>query len=218
MVASCLIVRHYAKEKKKSDRGGLKLLDSEISEIVDINAYRKDMQGVVDNLKQEYLQHLVLRTSVGTFERMPVKTKDGIFPMNQLASIIQKNPTLLVLNLFHSVQYVPDVMATLQQSGMNLNPQQDGPSTIYITLQKVSHEHREQLAKSAKTLFNNAKKKLDVTFTVCMKEVHKEHNKKQSFDIKVMENQLLTEKNKYVAEAENMMKLKQKELLGESGH
>ncbi|XP_045192011.2 ribosome-recycling factor, mitochondrial-like [Mercenaria mercenaria] len=212
-------IRHYAKSKNKPKRGGNKhkpeheidLDESTINEIVDINKYHEDLHKVLEDLKQQYIHSLSLRTNVGTFDRLQVKSEDGTFPLNQIASITQKNPTLIVLNLSQSIKYVPDVMVAINNSGMNLNPQQEGPSTIYVTLPKVSREHREELAKNAKTLYNQSKDHMNRLFTESMRKV----NKEKSVDIrKSIENQLLQDKRRMQEEGETLMKAKQKELLG----
>lgn len=210
----CLQRRFYAKGKSKPSKGTktMQLDDSEVEGVVDIHKYREDLNKVVDQLKEEYIHQLSLRTNVGVFDKLQVKTKDGVFPLNQIASIVQKTPTLIVLNLSQSVQYMPDVMTAIKTSGMNLNPQQEGPTAIYLTLAKVSREHREELAKNAKMLFNNAKEKMNHIFAHTMKKV----NKEKSFDLKKgAETLLLHEKNQVQDAAEKLMKAKQKELLGE---
>lgn len=47
-------------------------------------------------------------------------------------------------------------MKALRESGMNVNPQQDG-SKIYFQQIKSTKEHRESLAKNCKTILQKAK-------------------------------------------------------------
>ena len=35
----------------------------------------------------------------GTFDQLLISTEDGTFPLNQLATLVQKNPTLLIIDL-----------------------------------------------------------------------------------------------------------------------
>lgn len=54
---------------------------------------------------------------------------------------------------------IKQVLTAINDSGMNLSPQQEG-TIIYLTIPKVTREHREGLAKSAKTLCQKAKDEL----------------------------------------------------------
>ena len=38
------------------------------------------------------------------FQAIPVETVDGKFPLNQLGQVIQKNPSLIIINLSMSPQ------------------------------------------------------------------------------------------------------------------
>ena len=43
----------------------------------------------------------------GSFDNLMIETGDGTFPLNQLAQIVQKNPSLLVINLATMPQVIP---------------------------------------------------------------------------------------------------------------
>lgn len=212
-------LRHYAKSKNRPGKGADKHkpehsidINSEtVHAIVDIEKYEEDLHKVLEDLKYDYIHKLALKTSAGTFDKIEVETEDGTIPLNQIASIRQKNPTLIILNLNQYIKYAPDVMKALQNSGLNLNPQQEGQGTIYVPITKVSHEHREELAKNAKMLFNQAKEKMNQIYSLRMKKM----NKDKPGDVrKTIEYKLLQDKSKVVDEAEKLMKAKQKELLG----
>ncbi|KAL4218681.1 hypothetical protein ACF0H5_021271 [Mactra antiquata] len=201
----------YAKGKNKPKKAsGTMMEDEEISEFVDIASYKEKLDKIVNKLKQDYMEQIVLRTDTGSFEKLPVPTKDGTFPLNQIASIIRKSPSLIVINLNQSLGYVPDVMQSLQKSGMNINPQQDGPTTIFINIPMVSREHREKLAKNAKTLLNQSKEKMSKEYSSFTRQLKKDlaADKKSKID-----KRLLHEKTVSLDKATEMMKAKQKELL-----
>lgn len=212
----CIQIRHKGRDKPKKNTDKHKpnhtveLDKTTISEIVDVDKYEQQLANILENLRHEYVHKLSLRTNVGTFDKIEVKLDNETIPLNQVASIVQKGPSLIVLNLSQNIKFVPAVMSALQSSGMNLNPQQEGPSTIYVNIPKVSRDHREELAKGAKTIFNNTKEKLDKLFAETMKKV----NKTKSTEIKkTIESKLLQDKRKIQADAEALMKAKQKELL-----
>ncbi|WAR30770.1 RRFM-like protein [Mya arenaria] len=146
----------------------------------------------------------------GVYGKLNIKTNDGTFPLNQIAAIVQKSPTLVVINMGKSAHYIANVMSTLTNSGMNLNPQQEGQATIYLAIPKVSTEHREKLSKSAKTIFNKTKDNLNGVYSKYLKNAGQ---RKQALPREVNQ-QMLMEKDDHVKNAEIMMKAKIDELMG----
>ena len=56
-------------------------------------------------------------------------------------------------------QAAASTMQALRSTSLNLNPQQDGLK-IYVSLPKVTREHRESVAKAAKSRLTETKSKL----------------------------------------------------------
>lgn len=222
-VVRCYATKKKNKEKKKekevkSKLSRVQLTKEEIGGIIDVDAMNQEYQAVLDHLKHEYIHSLALRTSTGAFDQLIIQTDDGPFPLNQLAQIVQKSPTLLIINLAAMPQYTGTVLEAIKNSGMNVNPQQEGTHTIYVPIPKISREHRENLAKSAKTLFNQAKDKLKhvnqkYTKMATKKEIKEHHSEDLIRNVSKM---ILEEMHVYDYEAEKLMKAKTKELLGEN--
>lgn len=226
-VASWCVVRCYAKkldkdakkEKEvKAKAARHKLNERELDGIIDSDAMNKEYQEIVDKLKQDYIHSLALRTSTASFEQLMVETEDGLFPLNQLAQIVQKNPTLLIINLVAMPQYTGAVLEALKNSGLNINPQQEGTHTIYVPIPKLSREHREGLAKSAKVFYNQAKDKLRKVHSKYVRKVNqpevKAHHGKDL--LRNISQWILEQMHVYDLECEKLMKAKTKELLGEN--
>lgn len=57
------------------------------------------------------------------------------YPLQELAQVGRKNPQLAVLNLASLPDAIQPVLKAIRDSGMNLNPQQEG-TTIYVALPK----------------------------------------------------------------------------------
>lgn len=74
-----------------------------------------------------------------------------------------------MLNLTGLPDALKPVLNRINESGMNLNPQQEG-TVIYLTVPKITREHRETLAKNAKTLFQRSKESLVKVSNQYMKE------------------------------------------------
>ncbi|XP_046360896.2 ribosome-recycling factor, mitochondrial-like [Haliotis rufescens] len=219
---SWLQTRSYAKKGKKDKGGGkgkggsgrkISLTAEDMDGILDITAVDAEMQHALDDLKQQYIHQLSLRTSAGVFDNLMVSTTDGRFPLIQLGQIVQKSPQLLIINLAASSQHLPAAKKAIEQSGMNVNPTQDG-TTLIVPLPKVTTEHRESLAKNAKTLCNKLKDRL--------RDIHAKHTKKVKANkeghpedlIRDVQDLVLETMRKYSGQAEDLLQAKQKDLLG----
>ena len=66
-----------------------------------------------------------------------VNTVDGVFTLNELGTISQKSSSLIVVNMSSLPNYIPDVVNAVNNSNLNVNPQQDG-SKIILPLPKVT--------------------------------------------------------------------------------
>ncbi|XP_064649710.1 ribosome-recycling factor, mitochondrial-like isoform X1 [Lineus longissimus] len=209
--------RGYAKKGKK-EKGGkgkvhkVDLSPEEIEEVINYDKMVSHFDDALEHLKQEYIKQLSLRTNIGAFDQLIIETDDGKFPLNQLAQIVQKNPQLIAINLGPVPQYIPTVTEALSKSGMNVNPQQDG-NMIFVALPKVTREHRETLAKNAKTLCDRSKVKFRDIHNKYSKSAKK--NKAVSEDtahevIELIHNKLHDYQNK----ADDLMHKKQQEILG----
>lgn len=217
--------RYYAKGKKekkdkenKKDKGGKKsskprieVSQEELNRIINFSKYQQQMQLQLDTLKSEYIEQLSIRSSTGALDRILVETADGKFPLIQLAQVVQKNPNLLIVNCTISPQYIGDVKKAIADSGMNLNPQQDG-TTLFIPIPKVTREHREMLAKNAKTLCDKSKDKLRDIHNRYLKDLKKQKDESKDLIHNVQET-LQAAFNDYTQAADTLMVTKQKDLV-----
>ncbi len=214
--------REYAKGKDKGGKSKKERAKSHIpaaskDQLEMVFKYTKmieHMEATVEHLKLDYIKHLSLRTSQGLLDEVIAETPDGQFPLIEIAQITQKNPQLVVINMATNPQYIAAVKKAIMLSGMNLNPQQDKTS-LFVPIPKVTREHREQMAKNAKTLYNDTKTKLNHVegkFLRDVKKVEKSHPEDLIRDVKAI---IVQKTQEYSHLAEEFMKTKQKELLGE---
>ncbi|XP_012281957.1 ribosome-recycling factor, mitochondrial [Orussus abietinus] len=200
------------KEKKKPSKPP-KVNENEIAELLDAERIRTDMQKAIEDMKANFIKNISVRSSAGSLEQIPVTFEDKEYTIQELAKVIRK-PKLIALNVSTFPQAIPQIIDALLKSGMNLNPQQDG-TNLYIAIPKVTKEHRENLSKGAKSIFIKCR---DI-----IKEVENTHLKKLKKITGVSEDQVHRVKEQlhalsgqYIKEAESILELKQKELLGSS--
>ncbi|RZC34593.1 ribosome-recycling factor, mitochondrial, partial [Asbolus verrucosus] len=132
--------------------------------------------------------------------------------LQELAQIVRKNPKTIVINMAVFPQAIPAALKAIQKSGMNLNPQQDG-TTLFIPIPKITTEHRENLAKNAKSFFIKCR---DAVRDVQTKQV-KNLKKKDKISQDVARNaelQIISIADGFISQAEKILESKQKELTG----
>ena len=76
--------------------------------------------------------------------------------MNEIASLSKKDPKKVIIDASAFPQAATNIMTAIRDSGMNLNPQQEG-LTIYVPIPKVTKEFREKLAAGAKKKLTESK-------------------------------------------------------------
>ncbi|XP_014661760.1 PREDICTED: ribosome-recycling factor, mitochondrial-like isoform X1 [Priapulus caudatus] len=213
----CIVqTRHYAKAAKKGGKQKkpkVELRDDEMMVVINPEKLRKQMQEIIDGLQQDFTKNLSLRTSTGVVDQLEVDFEGDTYPLNQLAQIVMKNPNLMIINVGAFPQAIPAVLTALRDSGMNINPQQEA-NMIYIPITKVTREHRESLAKSARMLCVKTKERLRDLQNRYIKECGKKKDGVSEDLIYNVKQTIQHRTEEFSQKAEHLMEVKQKELLG----
>lgn len=210
----------YAKTKdRKKEKSGKKPSKVEINEfqlreIINYDALNLQMQKAVQQMKDDFIKHLSLRSTTGAIDTLRVMVDGTEHELQELAQISRKNPKTIVVNMIAFPQTIPDVLKAIEKSGMNLNPQQDG-TTLFIPIPKVTKEHRENLSKNAKSLFIKYRDTIKDIQNANIKKLKKQTEISKD-DMFAVQNQISAIADKYIAEADKLMQTKQKELSGDS--
>ena len=171
---------------KKPAKGAQQMKYEEFVSVVNGELLWKELENKLDNLKSIYLHQLSVRsaTSIGDktcditilyyyrftilylishiklfLDEVPVLFEGDTYPLKEIASISKKDPKKVIIDASAFPQASVNIMAALRDSGMNLNPQQEG-LTIYVPIPKVTKEFREKLAGGAKKKLNECKDEL----------------------------------------------------------
>lgn len=210
-------VRNYAKGKDKlKDNKSKKAVKVEVNEeqlgsVINVEKLKTQMEKTLGTMKDEFVKNLSLRSTTGAIETLKVNADGKECELQELGQIIRKNPKTIVINLLGFPQLIPHVLTALNKSGMNLNPQQDG-TTIFIPVPKITKEHRENLAKSAKALFIKCRDGVKDIQNSHLKKV--KANQEISSDLNhQIQKQIITIADEFVAEADKLLQIKQSELL-----
>ncbi|KAK9303095.1 hypothetical protein QLX08_005066 [Tetragonisca angustula] len=186
---------------------------NEISDIVKVDRMMSQFDGAIEKYKDEMIKNLAVRTRVGAIEELTIPFEDEEHNLEELVEINRKS-NMVVLDASAFPQIIPNIVEAISKSQMNLNPQQDG-TTIYIPLPKVTKEHREGLAKIAKQYFVKCKDLVGNIRNEHIRNLKKQDGIPKDLMFKA-ENYISAIQKQYVDKAEQLLKAKQKELLGES--
>uniref|UniRef100_A0A023GGZ1 Ribosome-recycling factor, mitochondrial n=1 Tax=Amblyomma triste TaxID=251400 RepID=A0A023GGZ1_AMBTT len=202
--------KHSAKENKPK----IALSDDELEEVVRIHTFRSEMQKVVQRLQESFIKHLSLNSAAGSIDTIPVHVDGQEYSLAEVAQIAKKNPQLIVLNMTSFPDAIKPAIQAIQASGLNISTQQDGTS-VFCHLPKITKEHRESLAKNARTLFAKAKEDLLGIERKYTKEIQK-NKQNASEDLTYNASlQVKMEVENTINKADAMTKAKQQDLLGE---
>lgn len=129
----CSKSKDRGKEKKKSKSTG-KLDLREMSEFLEVDELTNEMNQAIEEMKNEFIKNLSLRSTTGSLEQMSIKVDDKTYELQELAQIARK-PKLLVLNVASFPTAIPHILNAIEASGLNINPQQDG-TTLFLPIPK----------------------------------------------------------------------------------
>ncbi|EFX77370.1 hypothetical protein DAPPUDRAFT_305846 [Daphnia pulex] len=207
--------RFYSKTKggEKKKKGSVFINEDEIAELVKVSSLKQDLQKGLDQLKSDYVKHLSLRSASGSIENLKIDYEGETYTLQEIAQIGKKGSQLLVVNLSGFPTLMRDVLKAINDSGMGLNPQQDG-TKIFIPIPKVTREYRENLAKNAKTMFQKFKDHSRDIQNRYIRDVKKKEKEVSSDLSHSVQQQIQTMTEQYVVEGEKVMIAKQNELLG----
>jgi len=163
--------------KGKKTKGSSNMKYDEFVNTVEGELLWQELQDRIDRLKHIYQHQFSLRSAT-SLDELQILFEGDKYPLNEIASISKKDPKKLIIDASAFPQAAQNIMTAIRDSGMNLNPQQEG-LTIFVPIPKVTKEFRERLA-------GGAKKKL----TECKDDLRKVQNK---FSKKVSERELAGE-------------------------
>lgn len=201
--------------KGKSAKGSTSILSyQEIMEVVDGEKLWEDLDKVVEDLKDNYIQQFNVRSST-SLDQLPVELEGDSYPLNELAAISKKDPKRLIIDVSSFPQAAQNVMKSIRDSGLNLNPQQDG-LRIFVPIPKVTKEFREKLSAGARKKLIDCKddlRKVQNRYTKFVGEaelsekVTKDNARGSSDVIKLVTND-------FIAKADQLFVTKSKDILG----
>jgi ribosome recycling factor len=171
------------------------------------------MKKTVEHMRDDFSSVRTGRASASLLNRVMVDYYGAPTPLNQIASIAVPEPTLLVVSPYDK-SAIEDVEKAIQQSDLGLNPVNDG-NVIRLPIPKLTEERRKELtrlvrskAEEGRVAVRNVRRDAIEDLRAFEKdgEITKDdlHRGQE-------EAQKLTDR--YVGEMDEMLKVKEKELM-----
>lgn len=170
------------------------------------------MEDVLSGLRQS-LTKLSVKVTPASFADIQVEQDDGSrTAIKQLGQIVAPQPDKIFINLSHQTEAIPKVVSAIQSQQLSLNPQVEG-SVVKITIPKITTEFRAQLVKAAKTNTEPTKKSIRYIRQKAMNKAKKTASISKD-EIKRAEKTIESLTSHYIAEVDNVLDGKCKELMG----
>ena len=97
---------------------------------------KTEFEDCIGDLKSFYIHQLNIRSS-SSLDSLPVDLEGDQYPLNEIATISKKDPKRLTIDTSAFPQASQSIMKVIRESGLNLNPQQDG-LRIFVPIPKVN--------------------------------------------------------------------------------
>ena len=119
-----------------------------MSEIVDLTAAERRMQGALDSIRREFSTIRTGRANPAILDRVEVEVYGTKMPLRSVANVGVPEPRLLSVTPFDPGS-IKAIERAISNSDLGLNPQNDG-KIIRLSIPELTEERRRQLIKLAR--------------------------------------------------------------------
>src|SRR5690625_1460097 len=112
-----------------------------------IKELKRRMEGALDALKREFGGLRTGRAATSLLEPIIVEAYGVPTPLNQVGTVGVPEPRMLTVQVWDR-KMVPAVEKAIRESGLGLNPSNDG-NLVRVPIPPLSEERRQELAKVA---------------------------------------------------------------------
>ena len=120
-----------------------------MSEVVDLTAAERRMQGAVDSVRREFATIRTGRANPSVLDRVEVDAYGSKMPLRSVANVGVPEPRLLTVTPFDP-QTLRAIERAIDQSDLGFNPQNDG-KIIRLPIPELTEERRKQLIRLARS-------------------------------------------------------------------
>lgn len=180
----------------------------------EIYKYTKEhMEKSIEALKKDYKTLRTGKVNTTILEGIKIDYYGTPTDLNQVGSVLASDATTLVINPWEK-NLLEDIEKAIQNANIGVNPNNDG-DTIKLFFPPMTVEQRQETAKQAKTMTDNAK--------VAIRNVRKHSNDKAKVlhkdkeitddEHKRAQDEIQKITDSYVSKADETLKMKEQEIL-----
>ncbi|KAF9972960.1 hypothetical protein BGZ73_003853 [Actinomortierella ambigua] len=196
----------------KGGKGNAAVDDADIEFVYDQDAMEKKFKQAVERLKKEFMTMRTGTANPAILDPVMVKVEGNIVPLRDLAQVSIKDAKNLMV-FVHEPELSTAIEKAIREAGLNLNPVTDN-NAIRVPVPKPTKEFRENLTKLAaastektKTVIRNMRKD---SMQDLKKDLKAGMSKDENFKLEKKAQEI---HDKYIKEAEEALKSKQKEIM-----
>lgn len=180
----------------------------------EIYEYTKEhMEKSIESLKKDYKTLRTGKVNTTILEGIKIDYYGTPTDLNQVGSVLASDATTIVINPWEK-HLLGDIEKAIQNANIGVNPNNDG-DTIKLFFPPMTVEQRQETAKQAKTMTDNAK--------VAIRNVRKHSNDKAKTlhkdkeitddEHKKAQDEIQKITDSYVTKADETLKAKEQEIL-----
>lgn len=180
---------------------------------MDFNVVEEKMNKSIDFLKDELSNIRAGRANPAILNKVEVDYYGALTPINQVGTIsVPEARQILITPWDRSI--IIAVEKALQKADLGVNPINDG-NAIRLVFPELTEERRKELSKEVKALGEDAKVAIRNSRREAIDEAKKEHKASEITDdeLKVIEEKIQKITDKYVANIDNIIENKEKEIM-----
>lgn len=121
-----------------------------MSDIVDLTAAERRMQGALDSVRREFSTIRTGRANPAILDRVEVEAYGSRMPLRSVANVSVPEPRLLLVTPFDPGT-LKAIERAIDTSDIGLNPQNDG-KVLRLPIPELTEERRRQLVRRARSM------------------------------------------------------------------
>ena len=176
-----------------------------------ITNVENNMKTSVNHLVEEFTKIRTGRANPSLVSNIQVDYYGTKTPLQQLASISVPDPKLLLIQPFDKGS-IEDIEKAIQNADIGLNPATDG-DVIRIPIPSLSEERRQELSKVASKFTEDSKISIRSHRRNGIDDLEKTKDDISADEVKRFESQIQELTDKYVKKVDELLSVKQNELL-----
>lgn len=141
-----------------------------MSDIIDLTAAERRMQGAVEAVRHNFATIRTGRANPSILDRIEVEVYGTKMDLRSVANIGVPEPRLLTVTPFDP-NSLKDIERAIRDSDIGLNPQNDG-KMLRLPIPELTEERRRDLTKMARTMAEEGKVSVRNVRRDEMKDVH----------------------------------------------